>query len=178
MEMAKELPGLAGCDHVGFTVPDLEAATRFFVDVIGCTVLFEAGPFQADDDWMAEHLNVHPRAVIRKFRMLKCKNGPAFELFEYNSPDQRDEQPKYSDVGGHHLGFYVEDMDAAVAYLKTNDVEIQGSPVRMEQGPNAGLTWVYFATPWGMQCELVTYPDGMAYEEDSNEVMWSPLRGK
>ena len=29
------LPGLAGTDHVGFTVPDLDEAVRFFVDVIG-----------------------------------------------------------------------------------------------------------------------------------------------
>ena len=176
--MAKGLPGLAGCDHIGFTVPDLEVATGFFVDVIGCRVLFEAGPFQADDDWMAEHLNVHPRAVIHKFRMLKCKNGPAFELFEYDSPDQRKEQPKNSDIGAHHLGFYVEDMDAAIAYLEAHDIEIQGEPIHKEQGPNAGLTWVYFTTPWGMQCELVTYPDGMAYEKDSDEVMWSPLRNQ
>jgi len=32
------LPGLVGADHIGITVPDLEAATRFFVDVIGCKV--------------------------------------------------------------------------------------------------------------------------------------------
>ena len=37
------LPGLAGTDHVGFTVPDLEAATRFFVEVIGCVQVFEIG---------------------------------------------------------------------------------------------------------------------------------------
>jgi catechol 2,3-dioxygenase-like lactoylglutathione lyase family enzyme len=46
------LPGLAGTDHVGFTVPDLEVATRFFVDVIGCVQVFEIGPLQSDDDWM------------------------------------------------------------------------------------------------------------------------------
>jgi len=36
------LPGLAGADHIGITVPDLEAATRFFVDVIGCRGTFDA----------------------------------------------------------------------------------------------------------------------------------------
>jgi catechol 2,3-dioxygenase-like lactoylglutathione lyase family enzyme len=46
------LPELAGTDHVGFTVPDLEAATRFFVDVIGCVQVFEIDPLQSDDDWM------------------------------------------------------------------------------------------------------------------------------
>ena len=39
------LPGLAGAEHIGITVPDLEDATRFFVDVIGCKAVFEVGPF-------------------------------------------------------------------------------------------------------------------------------------
>jgi glyoxylase I family protein len=30
------IPGLRGTEHIGFTVPDLDAAERFFVDVIGC----------------------------------------------------------------------------------------------------------------------------------------------
>ena len=169
------IPGLAGTDHVGFTVPDLEAATRFFVDVIGCTVLFEVGPFQADDDWMNVHLNVHPRAVIRKLRMLKCRNGPAFEIFEYESPDQREVLPRNSDHGGHHLGFYVTDMDAAVAHLEAHGVTLCGRPTTLTTGPSAGLTWLYFLAPWGMQLELVSYPAGMAYERTSAEKMWSPL---
>ena len=36
--MSKDSPVLAGCDHIGFTVPDIEVATRLLVDVIGCTV--------------------------------------------------------------------------------------------------------------------------------------------
>ncbi len=172
--MSKGIPGLAGSDHIGFTVPNIEEATRFFVDVIGCIELFEVGPFVAHDDWMTEHLNVHPRAVIETLRMLKCRNGPAFEIFEYSSPDQRENLPKNSDHGGHHLAFYVEDMDAAVAYLKSHGVRFQGEPSFMEEGPSKGLTWVYFLAPWGMQLELVSYQDGLAYEATSNEVMWSP----
>lgn len=30
------IPGLRGTDHIGFTVPDLEQAVDFFVNVIGC----------------------------------------------------------------------------------------------------------------------------------------------
>jgi catechol 2,3-dioxygenase-like lactoylglutathione lyase family enzyme len=47
------LPGLRRLDHIGFTVPDLEEATRFLVDVLGCEFLYPLGPFRADDDWMA-----------------------------------------------------------------------------------------------------------------------------
>jgi hypothetical protein len=33
------LPGLLGTEHIGFTVPDLDEATRFCVDIIGCEVI-------------------------------------------------------------------------------------------------------------------------------------------
>ena len=58
------LPGLRGTEHIGFTVPNLDEAQRFFVEVIGCEYVYSVGPFQKDDDWMTEQLNVHPRAVI------------------------------------------------------------------------------------------------------------------
>jgi glyoxylase I family protein len=173
--MSRGLPGLAGSDHVGFTVPDLEAATAFFVDVIGCDVVFEVGPFVADDDWMAVHLGVHPRAVIRKLRMLRCRNGPAFELFEYELDGAATAPPANSDVGAAHLGFMVQDMDAAVAHLRAHGVEVQGQPTTMTEGPSEGLTWVYFRAPWGMQLELVSYPNGLAITRERPGALWSPL---
>ena len=32
---------------------------------------------------------------------------------------------------------------------------------------SAGQRWVYFLSPWGMQFELVSFPDGKAYERDA-----------
>ena len=107
-------PGLRGTDHIGFTVPDLEEAVDFFVNVIGCEPFYELGPFDAEDDWMTRQLNVHPRAVMRKLKFLRCKQGTNFEIFEYNAPDQVNSQPRNSDVGGHHLAFYVDDFDEAI----------------------------------------------------------------
>ncbi|MEL6463641.1 MAG: VOC family protein [Pseudomonadota bacterium] len=172
--MSGGLPGLCGTDHVGFTVPDMEAATRFFVDVIGCDVVFEIGPFVADDDWMAVHLGVHPRAVIKTLRMLRCKNGPAFELFEYEQDGAVATPPANCDVGAAHLGFMVDNMDAAIAHLRSHGVEIQGVPTVMEDGPSEGLTWVYFKAPWGMQLELVSYPGGMAVTRANPDALWCP----
>jgi catechol 2,3-dioxygenase-like lactoylglutathione lyase family enzyme len=168
------LPGLAGTDHVGFTVPDLEAATRFFVEVIGCVQVFEIGPFQSDDDWMQVHLGVDPRAVIRKLRMFRCKTGASFEIFEYELEVASVTPPRNSDVGGHHLAFYVEDLNAAVAYLKAKGITVQGEPTTMQSGPSKGLTWVYFLSPWGMQLELVSYPAGMDVLRSNPGALWSP----
>jgi catechol 2,3-dioxygenase-like lactoylglutathione lyase family enzyme len=172
--MSGGLPGLAGTDHVGFTVPDIEAATRFFVDVIGCKLVFEIGPFKSDDDWMQAQLGVDPRAVIRKLRMFRCKTGPSCKIFEYQLDSATPISPRNSDVGGHHLAFYVEDVSAAVAYLKAQGITVQGEPTTMESGPSKGLTWVYFLSPWGMQLELVSYPAGMDVLHANPGALWSP----
>ncbi len=168
------LPGLRGTDHLGFTVPDVDQATDFFVNVIGCKQFYRDGPFQSQDNWMADYLNVHPAAVIRKIRWLRCANGPNFEIFEYEVRDQVTSPPKNSDVGGHHLAFYVDDFDAALQHLKRHNLRILGEPTVRTTGPNAGQTWLYFLAPWGMQLELVSYPDGKGYENDFENRLWHP----
>jgi len=170
------LPGLRGTDHIGFTVPDLDEAVDFFVNVIGCEAFYDLGPFQAEDDWMERQLNVHPRTVMRRLKFLRCRHGSNFEIFEYEAPDQNATQPKNSDVGGHHLAFYVDDMDTALTYLRDRGVRILGEPVVRTEGPSAGQTWVYFLTPWGMQLELVSFPDGKGYEKDTDRRLWHPAR--
>ena len=59
------------------------------------------------------------------------------------------------------MAFYVEDINAAIGYLKSRGLMVQGEPVTMSTGPSKGLIWVYFLSPWGMQLELVSYPAGM-----------------
>ena len=176
MTTERGLPGLRGTDHIGFTVPNLDEAVDFFVDVLGCEPFFELGPFKADDDWMATHLNVHPRTVMRRLRFLRCKNGANFEIFEYEAADQNKTQPKNSDIGGHHLAFYVDDIHAAVAYLKQKGVRIQGEPTVRASGPTGGNTFVYFLTPWGMQLELVSFPNGKGYEKETDRRLWHPAK--
>lgn len=169
------LPGLAGTEHIGFTVPNLDEAERFFVEVIGCERVYSLGPFSAEDDWMLEHLNVAPRTVMRELRFLRCRTGPNFEIFAYEPPEPPAGPPRNSDVGGHHLAFYVDDIDEAVAYLRAQDVRVMGEPTA-SGGPSTGQRWVYFLTPWGMQLELVSYPQGKAYEVETATRLWHPAR--
>lgn len=155
------IPGLRRLDHIGFTVPDLDEASRFLEDVLGCEYLYSLGPVRADDDWMAEHLNVHPRAVVQENRFFRCGGQAIFEVFQYAAPDQRDVPPKNSDIGGHHVALYVDDLDSAVDYLRSRDVTVLSGPTA-SRGPREGNRWIYFLAPWGMQFELVSYPDGLA----------------
>jgi len=173
--MNSGIPGLRGMEHVGFTVPDLEQAVKFFVEVLGCEPFYELGPFEAEDNWMQEHLNVHPRTVMRRLRFLRCGHGSNFEIFEYESPGQVREPPRNSDVGGHHLAFYVDDIEAAVAYLHGQGVRVLGEPTLRTSGPSAGQTWVYFLAPWGLQLELVSFPAGKGYERAMSRRLWHPV---
>ncbi|HJV00835.1 MAG TPA: VOC family protein [Burkholderiaceae bacterium] len=168
------MPGMRGAQHLGITVPNMDEAVSFFVNVIGCEASIKLGAFKFADDWMNVHLNVNPRAEIKRFQMVRCGNGTNLEIFEYGAPGQAKAPPRNSDVGGHHLAFYVDDMDKAVAYLKAKGVRTLGEPSTFKDGPAAGLTWMYFLSPWGMQLEIVSTPQGMAYEKGAKRVLWDP----
>jgi len=161
--MAGGLPGLAGVDHIGFTVPDLVQATSFLLDVIGCEYMYSLGPFERDGAWMAEHLNVDPMARMELLHFFSCRGKAVFEVFQYSAPDRGTAQPRNSDVGGHHVSLYVDDLDAAVAYLRQHGVTVLGEPTA-SIGASEGQRWVYFLAPWGMQFELVSYPGGKAFD--------------
>ena len=169
------IPGMRGVEHIALTVPDLEEATRFFVDVLGCEVYYSIGPFMdLEGNWMTENLDVHPKAEIPEIRILRCANGAHFELLTFKSPDQNKTMPRFSDYDGHHLGFYVDDMETAVTYLKSKGVKVLG-PIKDGVGPEAGegSTFVHFQTPWGSMLELVSYPHGRLYEQ-KQEPFWVP----
>lgn len=157
------IPGLSRVDHIGFTVPDLEQAHAFLVDVLGCEYLYRLGPFASEDDWMAEHLAVDPRAVMRELRFYRLGGQAIFEVFDYQAPDKRRTLPRNSDDGGHHIAIYVDDLDAAVAYLHEQGVTVLGEPTASKSA-SEGQRWVYFLSPWGMQFELVSYPGGKAFD--------------
>ncbi len=172
---AGALPGMKGMDHVGVTVPDMDQAVTFFVDVLGCQKAMSFGPFSDDKGtFMQDLVNVHPRSVIENITLIRCGNGSNIELFKYTAPDQKTEEPKNSDIGGHHIAFYTTDIAAASAYLKDSGIRQMMGPVPIQEGPAAGQSIQYFLSPWGMQFEIITYPDGMAYEKDGGPVLWSP----
>jgi len=48
-----------------------------------------------------------------------------------------------------------------------------GEPVA-SRNASEGQRWVYFRAPWGMQFELVSFPQGKAYEADAPVLLWHP----
>ena len=160
------LPGLRRLDHIGFTVPDLDEASRFLVDVLGCEYLYSLGPFADDGDWMAEHLNVHPRAAVTENRFFRLRRQAIFEVFHYTSPDQRTRAPaqqRHRRPPRRALRRRPRRRRRPPARRPASRSSAGRPPARAR---TTGNRWVYFLAPWGMQFELVSYPGGKAFDRE------------
>ena len=166
MKAEQGLPGLSHVDHVGLTVPDLDAAVAFYTQIIGGTELYRLGPFDAAQiphmpdgrDWAAAHVDV-PGARL-SLAMLQIGPNLMLELFHYEKPtDARREPPRNCDAGGHHIAFKVKNLTTAVAYLREKGVRVLAGPIELNDGPAAGLRVNYFVDPWGNYLELTEYGD-------------------
>lgn len=156
-----EKPQFLSVDHISWTVPDLEAALAFYVDVIGATELFRMGPMDASDmpvgddgrDWMESHVGVAGARMT--LVMLKLSDTMNFQLVQYDRPlDIRQDLPRNCDRGGHHLGLKVDDVDKAIAYLTAHGCTALET-IHIGSGPLAGKKNVYVRDPFGHQLEIV-----------------------
>lgn len=170
-----KVPGLLGIDHVGITVPNVAVAAAWLEGKLGFTNPLTFGPFSdPTGNFMTALVDVHPRAVVEQIRMLRAGNGPGIELFQYTSPDQDRTFRKNSDWFGHHIAFYVRNIDKGVEYLQSKAGTKLFGPVTLTDGPAAGQSINYFHDPFGTDVELISYPHGMAYAATAAIPLWDP----
>ena len=169
------IPTARSVEHVAFTVPDLDEAVAFFVDVLGADELYRVGPFSdAEGDWMEVQLGVDRRASCE---VAHLRLGPNLnlELFTWSTPDQRTEAPRPSDVGAGHIAFFVDDMAAAADYLASQPgVRVLGEMQTIEEGPSAGYQWLAFEAPWGLALEIMSRPERLPYEDTTAARFYGP----
>jgi len=170
------LPGLRAMDHVGLVVPDLEVALKLFVDALGAQLLFVHGPYRggADAHLQQRQFERHRRTEVENIAMVRI--GPTnFELLQFSAPDQRRDVPRTSDLGGHHVALYVDDIEVAAEHLRAHGVRVLGVPMPL-QGPESGprAVFVFALTNWGLALELVSYPGGKQYEATSELQLFDP----
>ncbi|MFT4011167.1 MAG: VOC family protein, partial [Nocardioidaceae bacterium] len=165
------LPSARGIDHVGLTVPDIAEAAAFFTEVLGFQEFYAHGPYAKEGDFQTVHFD--RRAECIGIRMLRTDNLN-LELLQFTSPDQVRTMPKTSDWGSSHLALYVDDMARAVEHLRACGVRVLGGPLPLvgpETGPDG--EFCFFLTPWSQAIELVSYPNGKAYEQTTTERLYS-----
>jgi catechol 2,3-dioxygenase-like lactoylglutathione lyase family enzyme len=167
---------LRGINHVGVTVPDIEAATTFLIDGVGAHVIYEsysADQPSAGGPELDQALNLAPGTRLVAARMIQVGTGPEIELFELKADAQR-EAARPSDFGLQHLALYVDDIEAAIARFEAAGGKMFSRPNEIlfpkEQGE--GNLYCYGQTPWGMMIEFITFPSAMPYEGETPLRRW------
>ena len=173
-------PTARGIDHIGLTVPDIDAAERFLLNGLGAEFIYETlnatqQPFQGPEAEKA--IGLPPGTQVNIIRMYKMGYGPGIELFQYTLDHQRP-AARACDVGWQHLALYVDDIDKAIERAVAAGGELLAMPwdlTRAESGE--GNRFCFVRAPFGALIELITFPSPQPYEERTNLRRWkTPLQ--
>ncbi len=129
-------PSLRGIHHVALICSDYPRSRRFYVDILGMTVLAE-----------------HYRAARDSWKLdLALPDGGQLELFSFPAPPPRPSRPEAQ--GLRHLAFAVAALAPMVEHLAAHGVACE--PTRVDE--YTGRRFTFFADPDGLPLELYELP--------------------
>lgn len=153
-------------DHIGMTVPFMEAAINFFENALGGLLLWRVGPF-------------HETATgvpINSVQIAMLRLGPSLnvELLQFDADQQRRTMPSNIDIGTGHVAFFVDDIEAAAESLRHHGAELLQGPLEGSGEEKRGEKIWYFKTPWGAFMEILWRPEHLGYEERTENRIFNP----
>ncbi|MCD5988491.1 VOC family protein [Pseudomonas lijiangensis] len=149
-----------GIDHIGITVPDIEAATRFFHAAFDAAVVYDTvvdGQPRRPPEELAATVALKEEQRIVATRMIRLGDGANIELFEIEGAAPGVEG--IGSMGLQHFAVYCDDLAQVLHRVSAAG----GTPLR---GPNAlfgiekgtGNSMHYVRAPWGSLIELISIP--------------------
>jgi catechol 2,3-dioxygenase-like lactoylglutathione lyase family enzyme len=146
-------------DHVNIVVNDLPAMKEFYRDVLGLTVTREV---TINGAWIDRTVGL--TGVEADVVYLDLEEGPRIELIRYRRPAGMASSASGipNTAGLRHIAFRVDDLDAAIAQLKSARVKLFS---QAQQVPDTQVTYaggvrkrlVYFLDPENNILELCEY---------------------
>ena len=123
---------ITGIHHVAIICSDYESSKKFYVEVLGCSIVKETF-----------------RTERNSYKLdLQFANGDAIELFSFPDPPARVNNPEA--CGLRHLAFAVEDIEQSVAYLKSHNIDVE--PIRIDE--ITGKQFTFFRDPDNLPLEI------------------------
>ena len=147
---------IAGLDHVGLTVANLDRALAFWQGALG---LHLHGRVRSSDPDLAALLGLDE--VELEIADLQTADGRIVELIEYRRPRGRALRARTYDHGGIHVALAVDDLEAVLARVRTSEgrvVSLHPITLRDPGGLWDGATCCYLRDPDGALVELVQRP--------------------
>ncbi len=128
---------LTGWDHIAFSVPDLVAAERWYVEVLGAEVVSRYNWGGETDHPVRPHEDIRVGAhIVSLFLGEPLTAAPPPALFHYAFNCRS-----------------IAELDTWKAHLEKQGVQVRG-PVAH---PGFGAVSLYFNDPWGTRLEIATW---------------------
>ncbi len=139
---------LTGLAHSAVCVPDVEAATRWYSEVLGLTVL--SPPYRMEGEQIEHDMGeLVPSPVVLHASIVGFgADDRVIELIEYpaaNVVPPESARPSVTRVGVTHIGMLCDDIGATRADLEGRGVEFLTAGV----ADVAGLRTTWCHDPWG-----------------------------
>jgi catechol 2,3-dioxygenase-like lactoylglutathione lyase family enzyme len=145
---------IAGADHTGITISNLECALEFWRNILG----FELSHIAHQTGERAEQITGVEGAEL-KLAVLKAPGGHKIELLEYLAPpDRKQVALRPCDIGHVHVALLVDNLDAILERIAVSGWKAAGKPQNLTKGPNAGKRVVYVRDPDGTTIEFMQVP--------------------
>jgi catechol 2,3-dioxygenase-like lactoylglutathione lyase family enzyme len=151
MRFSVNEPKLKEIHHVSLNVMDLERSLRFYRDVLGLEPLF--GPEDVTGPGFGRATKIDGAKI--RYTVLRVGDGTSLVwLIQFLAPRARPSRQQVHDTEAPHIAFRVDDIDEAKARLEARGVKFTSEPIRVDDGPLSGRSFVYFPDPDGVILEI------------------------
>lgn len=146
--------------HVGVTVPDLDAAVRWYQETLGAYLL--TGPLEVLEDGSPlgeAAASIYGRGFGRfRFAHLSFADAVGLELFHFDSPvtTAREDNFEFWKTGINHFSLTSREPHALAERIAAAGGRRRAEPVTLDEAK--GYVIVYCEDPWGTVVEICSHP--------------------
>lgn len=168
--------GARGIQHIGVSVPDLDKARSFYIDLLGAEEVGEPFEWHAPNPFIDAVVGLEGSAA----RQFMCRLGNShIEVFEYLAPRSPDQNPDQgvNTFGYTHFAVQVEDIQATYQRLLEAGIRVHTPPSMEgvtvdEHGRKQGYAATYCRDWFGNVFEIMEI-----YSDDQIRPIWREGEG-
>ncbi len=142
---------IAGCDHIGIQVRDVERSARFYEEL----GFRRVGRWSRAEPYVQRVVGYYPDVTLDIIELEIPGSEVWLEILEYQGVEKSPVDTATANPGTGHFCLLVDDLDELYARLKAHGVEFVSEVQTSTAGPIAGGKVVYMKDPDGIRVELI-----------------------
>jgi catechol 2,3-dioxygenase-like lactoylglutathione lyase family enzyme len=139
-------------DHIGIVVPDLAEAESYFSRLFEEPAVHRGSWRGSDADYVADMVGAPHGLELEATQFRIPHSDVLLEFIQYTGVTQAKVSARPTDVGGAHIGFYV---DSIAAVLDRRDLPLLGVATDIPYGPCVGGRTAYLKAPGDINLQLM-----------------------